>query len=59
MVQFRTLVTTYFLGSDVVGSGRPLLCHLLWHVSLSQPTLSLLTFSGHTFLYEELATLPQ
>ena len=39
MTQVRMLVTTYFLDSDEVGSGRPLLCHLSWRVSLSQRIL--------------------
>ena len=37
MAQVRMLMTTYFLDSDEVGSGRP----LLWRVSLSQRILSL------------------
>ena len=51
------LVTTCFLGFVVAGSCRPLQCHLLWHVSLSQHTLSLLASCEHTFLQEEFATL--
>ena len=50
MAQVRMLVTTYFLDSDEVGPGHPLLCHLSGRASLSQRILSLLIFSGHTFL---------